>query len=76
MSLSAMHPATNNGQAGWSIFYYHVLALVLLSGIDGNHGVDSPCSLSKKLQEAFAKRGRPADVPSFLFFYYSCNNET
>lgn len=42
MSLSALHPITNDGRAEWSVFFSNLLVLVvLLSGVDGNHYLHS-----------------------------------
>ena len=34
-------PQRYDGRAGWSVLYFNLIVLVLLSGIDDSHGVGS-----------------------------------
>ena len=58
MVLSAVHTATNDGRAGRSVFYFKLLALVvLLSDIDGNHGMDAPGLILQVTSGGFFEKG-------------------
>ena len=61
MSLSAVHPPPAMGARDGLFSFSNLIVLlivVLLSGIDGNHGVASPCSFSMYVtSEGFSEKG-------------------